>query len=564
LANGASDDAGGIAAELEAGRALHQQGRLGEAERIYVAVLDREPANPDALHLLGMIALQAGQPAAAVDLLSKALVGNPGAAGIYSNRAVALAALGRIGEAVADYDRAIALKPDFIEAHLNRANALSRLRQFEAALQGYDAVVELAPLNAEAYCRRGDCLQSLARADEALASYERAIELNGGHAAAHLGRGNLLNGLGRYEASAASYEAAVALNPANPVAHFNRGNLLRVLQQPDAAIASYDRAIALKPDFAIAQHNRAFCLLQKGELEAGFRAYEWRRKCPTFEDPRYDLDRLWTGDQDLSGKSLFIFPELFLGDMIQFCRYALAAERRGARVTLAAPANMHALLRTLSPTIALIGEDAIPAAFDLQAPLMSLPAAFGTTLARLPVEAGYLHPEPQRLSKWKARIGEGGLRIGVVWQGSTLPYALPLQRSYPLAALRDIAQVPGVRLISLQKHNGLDQLASLPAAMAVESLGGDFDPGPEAFVDTAAAMACCDLVIAMDTSAAHLAGALGVRTWVALPYIADWRWLIDRTDSPWYPSVRLFRQSVRGDWDDVFSRMRAALETELS
>jgi Flp pilus assembly protein TadD len=518
-----------MAADLETGRNLHQQGRLTEAQRIYIEVLSREPDNAEALHLMGVLAIQGRQPVAAVHLLSKAISREANSAGMYSTRAVAFAALGRFEEALADHDRVIALQP----------------------------------ASADAHNLRGDCLHVLQRRDEALASYQRAVELNPDHAAAHLGRADVLNEQGRHEAAAESYAAAVALNPANPIAHFNRGNVLRLLQRVDEAIASYDRAIALKPDFAVAHHNRAFCLLQKGDLDAGFREYEWRRKCPTFDDPRYALERPWNGEQDLSGKTLFIFPELFLGDMLQFCRFAVTAERRGARVMLAAPASMHELLRSLSPTIELLPEHAVPPGFDYQAALMSLPGAFGATLATLPVEAAYLRPDPARVERWKARIGGEGFKIGVVWQGSTLPYALPLQRSYPLAALQHLARLPGVRLISLQKHNGLEQLASLPDGMMVESLGDDFDPGPQAFVDTAAAMACCDLVIAMDTSAAHLAGAIGARTWVALPYVADWRWLIDRSDSPWYPSMRLFRQSTRGDWGAVFARMETALKAEL-
>ncbi len=513
--------------ELEAGRRLHQQGRLSDAQSLYAQVLAREPRNAEALQLMGLLAIQGRNPAAAVDLLSQALQAAPHVAGIYSNRAVALAALDRLDEALADYDRAIALQPDFPETYVNRANALARLGRLGDALLGYEAALALRP----------------------------------DHAAAALGRADILGHLGRHEDAAAAYDLAAGLNSANPVAHYNRGNVLRVLRRTEEAIAAYDRAVELDRDFAVAHHNRAFCLLQRGDFAEGWRAYEWRRRCPTFDDPRYGLDRLWTGEQSLAGKTLYVFPELFLGDMLQFCRYAVSAERLGARVVLGAPASMHELLQTLSPSLELIAEDAAPAAFDYQIPLLSLPGAFGADLSTLPGETAYLRADPGRAAKWKARIGEQGLRIGVVWQGSTLPYALPLQRSYPLAALYGISQVPGVRLVSLQKHNGLDQLERLPASMAVETLGDDFDPGPQAFVDTAAAMTCCDLVIAMDTSAAHLAGALGVPTWLALPYVADWRWLADRDDSPWYPSMRLFRQEARGDWAGVFARMESLLRT---
>jgi tetratricopeptide (TPR) repeat protein len=481
--------------QLQAGLAFHRQGRFAEAERAYKAVLARDPGNPDALHLMGVLAIVAGRPDMAVDLISRALQAHPGHPGMLANRAAAYAALNAHAEALADWDQVLAADP-------------------------------------------------------------RA-------AGAHQGRGIALTALGRFDEAAEAFTATAALNPASKAAHFNLGNVLRSLGRVDEAVAAYDGALGLDPEFAIAHHNRAFCVLQRGDLAAGFAEYEWRSRCPTFDDPRYGLPRPWDGTTELAGRTLFVFPELFQGDMLQFCRYALMAERRGAHVRLAAPAAMHRLLASLSPTIELLPEDAAPDDYDVQAPLMSLPHLFRTTLESLPGEVGYLHAEPERVARWRTRIGEGGFRIGVVWQGSTSPYALPLQRSYPLAMLQRIGALPGVRLISLQKVNGLEQLASLPSGMAVETLGDDFDPGPDAFLDTAAAIACCDLVITMDTSVAHLAGALGARTWVALPLVADWRWLMGRSDSPWYPSATLFRQRERGDWSAVFEDMAAELAAEL-
>jgi hypothetical protein len=240
--------------------------------------------------------------------------------------------------------------------------------------------------------------------------------------------------------------------------------------------------------------------------------------------------------------------------MLQFCRYARLADAAGARVRLAAPEAMHAILRTMSPTIELLATDAAPGDYDYASALMSLPAAFGTTLQTVPRDV-YLRADPARVARWRARIGAHGLRVGVAWQGS----AGAVDRSFPLAALAPLARVPSVRLISLQKGNGLDQLDALPAGMSVEVLGADFDPGPDLFVDTAAAMLACDLFVTPDTSVAHLAGALGVRSWIALPHLADWRWLQDRADSPWYPSARLFRQAASGDWAGLFATMAGEL-----
>lgn len=514
---------------FEAATALHGQGQLGPASQLYNQVLQRDPAHAEALHQLGMIALQVRQPEKAAELIGVAIARGPATASMHANRAEALMALGRRFEAVGEYTRA----------------------------------VELAPELAEAWGRRGDAELSLGRVPEARASFERAVALRPGLATAHLGLGNALNALGEFDAALLALETAASLNPGSLATHFNRGNVLRALGRVDEAIAAYDAAIAINPGFAIAHHNRAFCLLQAGRLAEGFAAYEWRTKAPTFDDPRYGLDRRWTLAEDLAGKRLFIFSELFQGDVIQFGRYATMAARQGAKVTLAAPAVLHGLLRGLEGGIELVAEDATPE-FDLQSPLMSLPHAFGTTLETLPGAERYIAADPARAARWRERIGEHGFKVGIVWQGSTQPYALPLARSFPLALLQAVGAVPGVRLISLQKVNGLEQLASLPAGMAVETLGDDFDPGPDLFVDTAAAMTACDLVITPDTSTAHLAGALGVRTWVALPYVADWRWLMGRADSPWYPATRLFRQTERGVWDSVFAEMAAALRAELA
>jgi len=525
---------------------LYRNGRVADAEQMYRALLAAHPEDFRARYNLGVLLLRSNRAAEAVSHLGAAAKADQGRAVTWLSYVEALSASHRSAEAL---------------------QLIAMLRQRGLSGERLDSLEQAARQDlssSEALLREGDALHAGGRMAAALASYEQAAELRPAAAAARRGAGNALYGLGRFEEALASYDRAFVLEPNASVTHFNRGNTLRVLKRFEDAIDSYDAAIAFNPQMAMAHHNRALCLLHLGELEAGFRAYEWRRRCPTFDDPRYALDRAWTGEEDLAGKTLFIFPELFQGDLIQFCRYARMAERRGARVLLAAPENMHALLQTLSPRIQLLPEAAVPLEFDLQSPLMSLPMAFGTTLETLPDEVCYLSADPSRVARWRERIGSEGFRIGVVWQGSTLPYSIPLQRSYPLAALEPISRLPDVRLISLQKHNGLDQLSRLPSGMTVETLGEDFDPGPDAFVDTAAAMTCCDLLIAMDTSVAHLAGALGVRTWVALPYVADWRWLVDRSDCPWHPSLQVFRQGERGEWASVFADMEAALRLELA
>lgn len=356
---------------------------------------------------------------------------------------------------------------------------------------------------------------------------------------------------GRFEEALKSFKSALALDPLSAPLRFNIATTLHALKRFKETVEWYDKTLEVSPGFAMAHHNKATTLLLLGQIAEGFREYEWRKVCPAWaDDARYALDRPWRGE-DLAGKTLFVFPELFQGDLIQFGRYALLAEQAGARVILGAPAAMHALLQTMSPTITLIADDAPTPDYDYQCGQMSLPTLFGTTLKTIPGFPQYLQADPERVARWKARVGDNGFKVGVAWQGSVRANL----RSFPLAlAVERLGLIPGVRMISLQKHAGLEQLDAL-APGAVESLGEDFDPGPDAFVDTAAAMTCCDLFITADTSVVHVAGALGVPTSVVVPYVGDWRWLERGADCPWYPSVKVHRQRVRDDWTSVFDDM---------
>jgi hypothetical protein len=295
-----------------------------------------------------------------------------------------------------------------------------------------------------------------------------------------------------------------------------------------------------------------------GRLEDGWPEYEWRKRKPepqgsiTFPQP------VWSGRENVSGKTLFVHVEQGLGDTIQFCRYVPLAQARGAEVIFAVQDGLMRLMKTLSPSIRLLGQEGMLPGFDYHITLLSMPLAFGTTLKTCPVEIPCLRAEPDRVEKWWARLGSHGFRIGICWQGNPKG-VVAVGRSFPLRCFGPIAAIPDVRLISLQKYEGTDQLADLPVGMRVETLGEEFDSGPDAFVDSAAVMECLDLVITSDTAIAHLAGALGRPVWVALKRVPDWRWLLDRSDTPWYPTMTLFRQQQRGDWAGVFEAMRGQL-----
>ncbi len=393
-----------------------------------------------------------------------------------------------------------------------------------------------------------------------MASYRQALALSPRRATWHNNLGGLLSGLRRFEQALDSFEQAIAVKPDHAEAHTNRGHTLAALGRTQEAIASHDRALVLQPAMADALVNRAVARLSLGRFE-GWGDLEARklRKRPLGVRPL--TTPLWLGEDDIAGRTLLVFSEQGLGDTIQFCRYLPLLEQRGARVLFSPQKPLTRLLATLSPTIQLVDADDAGLVHDFHTPLMSLPLAFGTTLDTIPARTSWLTAEPSRVADWKARLGQDGFRIGIAWQGSRT--AADAGRSFPAAAFAGIAALPGVRLISLQKGHGADQLQSLPEGMTVEVPGPDFDAGDQAFLDTAAVMEGCDLVITSDTAVAHLAGALGRPTWVVLQYAPDWRWMRDREDSPWYPTMRLVRQTSPDDWGSAFDAVETALRELL-
>jgi tetratricopeptide (TPR) repeat protein len=639
--------------------ALHAQGKLAEAERAYGDLLDREPGNFQALHLLGVLALQRGRTAQAVEMISRSLaleprqplahrdLGNglqqsgqfeaalaaydralalkPDLADVHNNRGIALARLNRADEALAAYGRAIALKPDYAQAHNNRGTMLAglgrasealadfdralafdpryakaldnrggvlvTLRRPKEALESLDRAIALMPNLASAHDGRGTALAMLQRPAEALESHDRAVALDPGSPSAHNNRGTALAALGRHGEALESHDRAIALDPALALAHnnrgaalghldrtveglesldraialkpdlvqacINRGNFLNDLGRHDEALASFDQALAHDPDSADAHFGKSQALLALGRFAQAWPHYEWRKRRLAESAFHAQGRPQWTGRENLSGKTLFIEAEQGLGDTIQFCRYAPLAADRGARVVLTAQPALAGLLQSLDPRVEILAVPAVPDRFDYHAALLSLPGAFETTLETIPATSPYLRASPERMAAMRGRIGDAGFKIGVCWQGSYLAGT----RSFPLDALAGIAHFPQVRLFSLQKGAGSEQLDTLPGGMTVERLGTDF---PQDFADTAAAMAVLDLVISCDTSVAHLAGALGRPVWVALRHAAEWRWLKERPDSPWYSGMRLFRQSAPRDWPSVFRAMEMELAFKLS
>jgi hypothetical protein len=321
--------------------------------------------------------------------------------------------------------------------------------------------------------------------------------------------------------------------------------------------------LQLIPDFAEAFNNRGMLRLLLGRYRDGWLDHEWRWQAGDTLSTRPNINaRAWQGE-NLTGRRIAIYVEQGLGDVIHFARYLPLLVQRGANVTFFVPENLIRLLRppTSQMEVASSIDDREP--FDFQCALMSLPLWFGTEVSSVPSEVPYLSAEKALIARWKKKIAGRGFKIGIAWQGAPAG-AIDQGRSIPLAEFVPLSRLPGVRLISLQKTHGLDQLAGLPADSTIEILSDGFDEGGDAFVDTAAIMSNLDLIITSDTSIAHLAGALGRPTWVALKYVPDWRWLLNRDDSPWYPTLRLFRQQTPGDWNFVFAKIAQELRSLMS
>lgn len=539
--------------------ALHRAGRLAEAVASYAEVIGLQPDHAAAGYNRGLALQVLGRLEEAVENYRHAIGHAPGNAMAHNNLGNTLLDLKRADDALASFDRAIALRPGEARYRVNRGLALDALNRQAEALASFDAAIGLQPDFAEAHFNRANALQKLMRVDEALASYDRAIAIHPAYAEAYCNRGNALQKLNRMEAAVASFEQAVRFQPDNVTGHVNRGNALQKLMRLDEARASYERAVAVEPGNAEAQWNLSLCRLLMGDFARGWPGYEWRWNSSVLNKRRRDFaEPLWLGQESLAGRTILLHAEQGLGDTLQFCRYVPLVRDRGARVILEVPAALAPLLRQLDGVAQLVVSGATLPSFDFHCPLPSLPLAFGTELATIPASDFYLAADPDKVATWRQRLGAGsGLDIGLVWRGSAT-HANDHNRSLTLDALLPLLPRQ-CRYVSLQKEVGAAE-RQLLQSHGIAHFGEELAD----FADTAALCASMDLVISVDTSVAHLAGALGRPVWIMLPFSPDWRWLLDRDDSPWYPGARLFRQHATGDWSTVFAQVRDALLARLS
>ena len=600
-----------------------KRGRLAIAEEHFRQALAFDPNHADSLHLLGLIHSQADDLDPAIAFIAGAIRSDPNVPDYFSNLAALLGRQGKFEEAAKSYDLALKLKPDFVHVWIRLGDLLQNQERFDEALLTYDHALTLDPRSAEAlshggllllkleryeealakldllqtirpgqaevFFHRGVCLKGLARPGEAAESYRKALKIAPRNHETHNNLGAVLldlrsfdealkhfrraieiksdfvpalNNLGialldlrRFEEALSAFDQAIALKPDYAEAHNNRGNCLEEMMRMGEALFGYRNALALRPDYAEAHWNFAINRLRIGDLKTGWVESEWRWKCPALQLRQRDFDQpLWLGAERIEDKILLLHGDQGLGDALQFLRYAPLVAARGARVFLEIDPTLHELCSGLKGVSRIISKGEALPAFDFHCPLSSLPLAFDTTLNSIPSVTPYLSVGDNGTA-WKQRLSSmDSPRVGLVWAGNP-NHRNDHNRSISLETLLPLLDVKA-QFFSLQKEVRPHDQALLRERTEIIDLGSEL----RSFAETAAVIENLDLLISVDTSVAHLAGALGRPVWIFLPYVPDWRWLLMRTDSPWYPTARLFRQSEARDWQSVVRQASAALQ----
>lgn len=538
---------------------LHQAGELRRAEQAYRRLLRTEPRKAQLWFTLAQLCDADKRPAEAVACYRQALEIEPREAEGHFQLGNLLLNQARHAEAEAAFRRCLQLKPDHVVALVNLGFVVGEQERLDEAKACYEQVLKLRPDLPEAHHNLGNVLREQGQHDRALACFAEALRLRPDYAKAFINRGIALVALGRLDEAIRDLDAGVRLEPNLADAHTSLGAALSVVQRFDEALAHYERALELNPNHAETAWNQSLIWLLQGDYARGWPAYEWRWRCkrttvmPTFAQPRWD-------GSPLDGRTILLYGEQGLGDVLHFVRYAPLLKARGARVIVQC---QNALLKLLARTPGidqLVGWGHPPPAYDVYVPMMSVPALFHTTLETIPADIPYIFPDPDLVAHWRRHLAPvRGFRVGIAWQGSPR-HAWDRHRSVSLEQFEPLARIPGVQLISLQKGPGSEQLRALGGRFPVVSLGDLLDEVSGPFQDTAAVLANLDLVIAVDSAIAHLAGGMGVPAWVALAYTPDWRWLLGREDSLWYPTLRLFRQTRLGDWPGLFQQMAGELQ----
>ena len=565
---------------------LHERGELSAAQALYRALLDEAPSHTQLWGLLGSACRLSGEPGAAIDCLAKAVAYAPGrndlkaehgialsetgrhdeaaaclesvlpalaargedAAVVYAALGDACLALGRFEDAADNYAEALRREPANATAQINRATALKRLGRHDAAIGAYRAALELHPTDATALTNLGVALREAGELEEAVSVLTEAAALAPDDAAPRIDLGITLHRQERLDAAETAYQLALDLAPGNPRAWSNLGNLLRARSLLAEARMAHENALVYGGDEPAFHENYAETLLLAGDIERGFAELEWRRQRSDFPG-RGIAGPAWRGG-DPAGKRILLYTESMDEDAILFARYATILAQADATVILACPVALADLFATLDGPINIVTNREAAATCDCHAPLMSLPHFMGTRLESIPAPIPYLHVPNGADARF--RTARGRLRVGLVRSGSPRKSGGG-KNSLPLSALRPVFDLDGIEWFNLEDQCAASEADACNVPMQALS------PPPETLAQTAAVVAALDLIVSVDAAPAHLAGALGRPVWVLLPHAPHWRWLTDRADSPWYPTMRLFRQPAPGDWDGVIAEVKAAL-----
>ena len=563
----------------------HQKGFLEDAQNLYAEILKIDPNHPDALHLLGLIAHQSDKNDLAADLITRAIDIDPDQALFHCNLGNVLTSSGDLKRAIASYGKAVDLNPELVEANYNLGNALYQERKLDKAvfflrktvilnpdlpeahnnlgialhksgrldeaMECFEAALQQKPDSPDVYINFGRVLEEQNKPDQAIQQYKNALVRKPDYAEAYFNIGNVLHTQGKLDEAVTFYKKALQTNPEYVDAYANLGKTLKGQGKLEDALSCYDRAITLEPESADLIFDRSTVLLLGGDLLEGFKGYErrfdrvnWKKTYPyRFKIPRWD-------GSSFAGKTLFVHCEQGFGDNLQFVRYLPMVKARGGKVVLETSKPLMRLFKGLQGVDELVegpSDGGMSLGYDFYVPLMSLPEIFETKLETIPAQVPYLQADPQKARLWQERMRREGLQVGLVWQGKdTDP-----NRACSVEQLAPLFGVRGVQWYGLQKGGKDKSGGEIPAI----NFGEEFDD----FSDTAGAIDNLDLVISVDTSVAHLAGAMGKPVWVLLMFSPDWRWLMNREDCPWYPTLRLFRQPQPGDWEAVIRRVTEEL-----
>ncbi len=541
------------------GNVLRDCNRYDEALDSYDRALALQPDHAEAYFNRGNVQLESLRHEQAVVSYEHAIALKSNHAEAYCHRGNALLALKRPEQALSSFDAALQIKPDYVKAHSNRGFALRDLGRHEEALISYDRALALAPNFAQVHFNRANTLADLNRYEEALISYDRALTLKPDYSKVHYNRGNTLRKMHRYDDALTSYECALRYNYVDVDTYCNRGVVLQELNRHEDALLSFQRALTTKPDDINTHWNESLCQLLMGDFAAGWRNYEWRWQTDLLrEHYRQFIQPLWLGEHSLADKTILLHAEQGFGDTLQFCRYVQQVKALGATVVLEVQPALNALLYSLQNVDLLITKGESLPDFNYHCPLLSLPLAFNTSLETIPADIPYLFCPTERVKKWQAQLDQQNTkpRIGLVWSGN-IDHKNDHNRSIPLAQFSQLLNNNCARFFSLQRDLRDADAAILANFPEVQHFGEQLQD----FADTAALIELMDLVISVDTSVAHLAGAMAKPVWVLLPHNPDWRWLLNRTDTPWYPTMRLFRQPAQGNWQSVLDQVNQSLQS---